>query len=185
MKNINTYILEKFKITKNTKVLDSNGVDEKTIISSFNSDDVMYCKYQNGRNNVGEVKLMFEDEHFYIKPKTAKNVYDPLPDTPHMSIYILKDLLEAGLENKYVIVSSHSAIDTTSRINNLKRTVYNFYFGENGMIFNDKKETTQILRDAKQNYKLSGINKYKVSTIKEAIDISKLPGVNINYVKFI
>ena len=197
MKQINTYITEKFKIDKDIKVLDyesENDIqyvhpddkDAENACKSFKTNEVMYCKYTNGRNNVGVIKLMLGDGHFYIKPTTAKSINEPLPDSPLVSQYILKDLVKVGLGDSYIINAYQSRIDTSSRINNLKRTYHYFYFGENGMIFKDKKEANSILKDAKQNYIFSSQYRYKLITIEEAANMKgSVHGDVIEDIKFI
>lgn len=199
MKQINTYITEKFKIDKDIKVLDDESEndtqyvhpddqDAENACKSFNTNEVMFCTYTNGRNNVGKIKLMLGDGHFYIKPATAKNINDKLPDTPYVSQDVLNDLVKVGLGDSYIINAYQSRIDTSSKINNLKRTYHYFYLGENGMIFKDKKEVNSILNAAKYDYtyRLSGQYKYKIITIEEASNMKgSVYGDSIGNVKFI
>ncbi|MBQ3414866.1 MAG: hypothetical protein IJH39_05870 [Clostridia bacterium] len=195
MININKYITEKLHLDKDIEISQSKSdvpyvhpeeKDAEDACKSFKTDNVMYCKYANGRNHAGKVKLMLDNEHFYIKTEAAKNVNDSLPDTPHVSHSILNDLVKAGLGDSYVINAYQSRIDTSSRINNLKRTYHYFYFDENGMIFKDKKEANAILKAAKQDYKLSGQYRFKVITIEDAANMKgSVYGDSIEDVKFI
>lgn len=192
MINLNSYLIEKLVIDKDvepggtTNYIHPGDRDEKQACDTFKTDDVMYCKYQNGRNNVGKVKLMLGDDHFYIKPGDTKKITDKLPDTPHVSHFLLQDLVKVGLGDSYIINAYQSRVDTSSRINNLKRTYHYFYFGENGMIFKDKKEANTILKAAKQDYKLSGEYRYKVITIEDAANMKgSIYGDSIEDIKFI
>lgn len=192
MKQINSYIIEKLKIDKDSKFEEEtiyvhpNERDAEQACDSFETDETMFCEYKNGRNNVGKVKLMLGNEHFYIKPRTAKSVTESLPDSPYVSNYIFKDLVKVGLGDSYVINAYQSRIDTTSRINNVRRKYHHFYFGQLGMIFKDKKEANTWLREAKSKYALSGEFKYKVITVEEAANMgSFIYGDSIGNVKFI
>ena len=197
MKLINNYIFEKFKIDKDIKVSDDESENDSQYIhpddknaedacKSFDTNEVMYCKYANGTNHAGKIKLMLGDGHFYIKPVSAKNINDPLPDSPLVSQYALKDLVKVGLGDSYIINAYQSRIDTSSKINNLKRTYHYFYLGKNGMIFKDKKETNVILKAAKQDFKLPGQYKYKIITIEDAANMKgSIYGDSIEDIKFI
>lgn len=195
MININKYITEKLHLDKDIEISQAKSdtpyvhpeeEDAENACKSFKTDEVMYCKYTNGRNNVGKIKLMLANDHFYIKPESAKNVNEQLPDSPLVSQYALKDLVNAGLGDSYIINAYQSRIDTSSRINNLKRTYHYFYFGENGMIFKDKKEANTILKAAKQDFKLPGQYKYKVITIEDAASMKgSVYGDSIEDIKFI
>lgn len=192
MKNIDLYINEKLHLNKGIEVIEGTNYvhpddnDAEELCKSFKTDEVMYCKYENGRNNVGKVKLMLGDGHFYIKPNSAKRVTEALPDTPRVSYYLLEELFKAGLGDSYVINAYTTRTDTSSRINNLKRKYHHFYLGELGMIFKDKKEANSILREAKDKYYLSGSYKYKVISIEEASKMkSDVHGDHIEDIKFI
>lgn len=199
MKKINSYIIEKFKIDKDIKVSNDESENDSQYIhpddknaedacKSFDTNEVMYCKYANGTNHAGKIKLMLGDGHFYIKPATAKNINDPLPDSPLVSQYALKDLVKVGLGDSYIINAYQSRIDTSSKINNLKRTYHYFYLGKNGMIFKDKKEPNAILKAAKYDYtyRLLGQYKYKIITIEEASNMKgSIHGDVIEDIKFI
>ena len=86
---------------------------------------------------------------------------------------MILDNLAKYVGHLYIVAGKISAIDRTSRINNLKRTYWMFYLGEHGEIFNDKKEATKRLKEARNDIdKLGGSNRtFKVMTIKEASDI--------------
>ena len=194
MININEYIIEKLhvgagmksEISEDDLCVHPGDPEAEDACKSFDTNEVMYCKYANGTNHAGKIKLMLGDGHFYIKPATAKNINDPLPDSPLVSQYILKDLVKVGLGDSYIINAYQSRIDTSSRINNLKRTYHYFYFGENGMIFKDKKEANSILKDAKQNYIFSSQYRYKLITIEEAANMKgSVHGDVIEDIKFI
>ena len=194
MITINEYIIEKLhvgagmksEISEDDLCVHPDDPEAENACKSFDTNEVMYCKYANGRNHVGKIKLMLGDGHFYIKPATAKNINDPLPDSPLISQYALKYLIEVGLSDSYIIDAYQSRIDTSSRINNLKRTYHHFYFGENGMIFKDKKEANKILKAAKWDLKLSGQYRYKIITLKDAYNMKgSVYGDHIGDIKFI
>lgn len=181
MKNLSEILLEKLKIDKDIEIVDNSynyvhpsDNDAEDVCNSYKSGITMFCEPSGGRNNVGYIKLMLGDGHFYIKPKSAKTYDEKLPKSPNTSFYLIKDLYKLGLGDSYVIMAYQKRIDTSSRINNLKRTYLHFYLGENGLIFKDKIEANDALKYIKENY--SREFKYRVSTIEGLVELEKENG---------
>lgn len=191
MKQIDSYILEKLKIDNETEVgegtnyIHPDDKDAEDVCNNLKVNITMFCKYKNGANNVGKVKIMLGDGHYFIKPATAKNVYDELPEDANVSASLIKELADLGLGDSYVIDEYEDRIDTSSRINNLKRRFHYFVFNEFGMIFKDKKEANKELRQAKQENKVSTRYRFKVITIEEASKMeSSIYGDSIREINF-
>ena len=191
MKQIDSYILEKLKIDNETEVgegtnyIHPDDKDAEDVCNNLKVNIKMFCKYQNGANNVGNVKIMLGDGHYFIKPATAKNIYDELPEDANVSASLIKELADLGLGDSYVIDEYIDRIDTSSRINNLKRRFHYFVFNEFGMIFKDKKEANKELRQAKEENKVSTQYRFKVITIEEASKMeSSIYGDSIREINF-
>ena len=191
MKQIDSYILEKLKIDNETEVgegtnyIHPDDKDAEDVCNNLKVNITMFCKYKNGANNVGKVKIMLGDGHYFIKPATAKNVYDELPEDANVSASLIKELADLGLGDSYVIDEYEDRIDTSSRINNLKRRFHYFVFNEFGMIFKDKKEANKELREAKEKNKVSTRYRFKVITIEEASKMeSSIYGDSIREINF-
>ena len=66
MITINEYIIEKLhvgagmksEISEDDLCVHPGDPEAEDACKSFNTKEVMYCKYANGRNNVGKIKLM-------------------------------------------------------------------------------------------------------------------------------
>lgn len=191
MKQIDSYILEKLKIDNETEVGEGTNYvhpddkDAEDVCNNLKSNITMFCKYRNGANNVGKIKIMLGDGHYFIKPASAKNIYDELPEDANVSISLIKELANLGLGDSYVIDEYEDKIDTSSRINNLKRRFHYFLFNEFGMIFKDKKEANKELRQAKEKNKVSTRYRFKVITIEEASKMeSSIYGDSIREINF-
>lgn len=191
MKQIDSYILEKLKIDNKTEVgegtnyIHPDDKDAEDVCNNLKANITMFCKYRNGVNNVGKIKIMLGDGHYFIKPASAKNIYDELPEDANVSTSIIKELANLGLGDSYVIDEYEDRIDTSSRINNLKRRFHYFVFNEFGMIFKDKKEANKELRQAKEKNKVSTRYRFKVITIEEASKMeSSIYGDSIREVNF-
>lgn len=191
MKQIDSYILEKLKIDNETEVGEGTNYvhpddkDAEDVCNNLKANITMFCKYRNGANNVGKIKIMLGDGHYFIKPASAKNIYDELPEDANVSISLIKELANLGLGDSYVIDEYEDKIDTSSRINNLKRRFHYFLFNEFGMIFKDKKEANKELRQAKEKNKVSTRYRFKVITIEEASKMeSSIYGDSIREINF-
>ena len=174
MININEYIIEKLHLDKDIKV---DNTSDEVLISANDSDAKEYAEKLNKEIHkiTGSYSVVVGDSgdgnHFYIRPSNdltfGKSMKDKVIDC-----WILDDLVKY-LGHLYIVAGKISRIDTSSRINNLKRTFWMFYLGEHGEIFNDKKEATKRLKEARNDIgKLGGSSRtFKVMTIKEASDI--------------
>lgn len=170
MRKINIYIIEKLKIDSDTKVEKSeqesilpNSEQGKRILSNFST------KYDIiSRSKSYKIELKEKNNHFCI---TSKDIDKKQPWS--IFHFFLDELVKCGLGGQYIIASYYDRIDTSSRINKLKRRYWNFLLGEDGILFNSPKETREAIRNGKSNYHLGGDKKYKVMTVKEA---SKIEG---------
>lgn len=174
MKNLNNYIIEKLYLDKDIKV---NDTSDEVLVSADDSDAKEYAeKLTEEIHKITDSYSVVvgdsgEGNHFYIRPSNDLGLGKSMKEK---SMYcMVLDNLAKYVGHLYVVAGKISAIDRSSRINNLKRTYWMFYFGEHGEIFNDKKEATKRLKEARNDIdKLGGSNRtFKVMTIKEACDI--------------
>ena len=174
MIDINEYIIEKLHLNKDIKI---DNTSDEVFISADDSDAKEYAekltkeihKITNRYSIV--VGDSGEGNHFYIRPSNDLSLNKSMKE--NFMYCIILDNLAEYLGHLYVVAGKITAIDSSSRINNLKKTFWMFYFGEHGEIFNSKKEATKRLKEAKNDIdKLGGSGRtFKVMTIKEASDI--------------
>lgn len=171
MKNINNYIIEKLHLDKdikanNTEVISADDSNAKEYAEELTKE---IHKITDSYSVV--VGDSGDGNHFYIRPSNDLGLSKSMKEKSMYSMIL--DNLAKYVGHLYIVAGKISAIDRTSRINNLKRTYWMFYLGEHGEIFNDKKEATKRLKEARNDIdKLGGSNRtFKVMTIKEASDI--------------
>ena len=177
MIRINEYINEKLYITKDIEYSNDIANEEGILPTDSNANDLCdkVNKIFKDYFELSSYALIIGDsnrgKHFYLRPKNDLNVDHSLKDKSPS--YFLLQYIKEDLGHLYIIAGKYSAIDNSSRINNLKRTYWSFYAGEYGELFNDKKEANKYLKEAKQNGdKLGGHSRtYKVMSIKEINDI--------------
>ena len=188
MINIYDYIVEKFKISKDIKVdnEDTNlvSVDDENVQDIIDETNKLIHKTLPGYSLI--IGDSGDGKHFHIRPirdlKLGKSMKDK-----YLPCFLLDDL-EKYLGHLYVIGGKISRIDTSSRINNLKRTYWMFYLGEYGEIFNTKAEANKYLKAARNDTdKLAGTGRvFKVMTIKEVSDIkTSIYGAKKENIRFI
>lgn len=179
MININNYIFEKLHLDKDIDVSNQNEqitVDDPNADSlceefnkKFDKKDIVTLGYNLVLGDIGDGK------HFFLRPKNNLKLKDVLDKSKNQITHIWLKQMSEFIGGLYIIVSKYSKIDTSSRINNLKRTYYDFFLGDHGELFNNKKDAKQFLEGAKKDYDAlpSDGRTYKIMTIEEA---SKLEG---------
>ena len=189
MRTIDSYIIEKLKLDKRIKINNING-DEvyatdgklaEEACKKVNKQEETISKHINGYVYSSKAKLIVKDDHFYVRPDDIKDD-EEIHKTSDIGPAFLHTLEKAKLGHLYIIVGYRSSQG---------ETYYYYFFGEDGKIFNDKKEAKSIIDkrtsryspfDSKRYRPLS--LRYKPMTIKEAAAIPWDRTNHLNDIRF-
>ena len=171
MIDISDYINEKLSLNANSSFNNTNEI----MPTDSNAQD--YCDKINSSKFLNQhwVVKLYEDDNnkmfFCLRTKNNEDPKNPFKGEPYITSIWLEDLAKY-FGHLYIIVSKYAEIDRSSRINNLRRTYYDFYLGNHGQILNDKKEANKVLKYNKMNGIIQQYDRtYKVMTIKEASEL--------------
>ena len=158
MKNINSYITEKFRVSKDFKDVNIDTLKNITELSTTVA-DIMNQYYEEHNMIYKFIYKVYDVDgtpHLFIKKENKTNLNDSPYDSRYgmdnwvWGLYRLKDKLgNYLLDNLFGFYAKWNFIDTSSRINNLGKTAHGFYTTFNGMLFNSSKEARKFIRENK------------------------------------
>ena len=178
MKSLQQHIEEKLVVNKNFKNFNIDSLNDVTelcpeiadVLNQYYKEHDMIYKF------IYKVYNVNDEPHLFIKQEKKTNINDSLCDRGYAldnwirGLYKLKDKLgDYLLDNLFGFYAKWNFIDTTSRINNLGKTVHGFYLPYNGMLFNSSKEARKFIR-SNQLKSLNG-KAVQPKSLRELFDI--------------
>ena len=152
-------LVEKLKVNKDFKEFNIDSLKDVNKISTSvaNVMNQYYEEHDMIYKFIYKVYDVDGEPHLFIKKEKKPNIDDSPWDSNWDSNYGIEDwvyglyklrykLGDFLLDNIYGLYSKWSFIDTTSRINNLRKTAHGFYTTYNGMLFNSSKEARKFIR---------------------------------------
>ncbi|KAM0674286.1 hypothetical protein GVAV_002363 [Gurleya vavrai] len=175
--------------TKNNKIQNpTNFKDSIPFIHSFNSENFSYCEKKHKAIYNQNVKMIKNNEKFYIKIKTnsRKNIGSIENENTFSEVLLFDKGLEKDIGNNVAtdskkletneITKIKLCFDSESRQKERNNNTVEILFNDNGLLIKDDSKNTNLKRYHNKNYPTKSQNNIPESTLKSSYNTKNISG---------